>query len=121
VCVRTNHVPTAFLKQAAVLVMIMLVMVLSACQTPPKKNSKAISTNRTNASTSRQSALYDGIDLFSASAERFGTDPRAARPVLVADTVWIVVVGAAGVISLAALVSGIRSARAGRSSPRRRT
>jgi hypothetical protein len=79
-----------------------------ACQTPPKKANRSSS----HASGSTRNASASGLDLFSASPELFGTDPRASRPALVTGTVFAAVGGAAVVLTGAVIASAARAGRA---------
>ena len=99
---------------------------ITACQTPPKKNNASAADASTGSrhaaetyQTRNDAGRERGPELFSSSAERFGSDPRASRPALVGDTVWIAVVSLVVLVSGAALVSAARNARSGRSSRRR--
>jgi general stress protein CsbA len=107
----------AFTRWIALMLIVVLLPLAAACQTPPKKT-KATSAARSQNAIRDGSAREGALDLFSASTERFGSDPRVSRPLLVTDTVWIVVVGSVALVSGVALVSAARGARAGRSSRR---
>jgi hypothetical protein len=82
-----------------------------ACQTPPKKANTSTTASRNGADRERSVAPQKAIDLFSASPELFGTDPRLSRPALVTDTVFAVVIGSTVLLSGGVLVSAVRSAR----------
>jgi hypothetical protein len=99
------------------LLFLLLTTLIVACQTPPRKSTTA--RNARSSTSGGDVSRGDTLDLFALSAERFGTDPRVSRPLLVSDTVWIVVAGSVALVSGAALLSAVKSGRAGRSSRRR--
>ncbi|MBN2352211.1 MAG: hypothetical protein JXD23_06530 [Spirochaetales bacterium] len=113
---RKNPKRTAIIRALFRALAVALLAFSLSCQTPPKK------ANRTTSSGHTSQARGGGIDLFSASAEPFGTDPRASRPALVSGTVFAVAGGAAVLLSGAVMVSAARAGRARaprRSRPRR--
>ncbi len=110
--------PPARRCPAICLFFLLLGTLIVACQTPPKKTTTARNARSSHASGG-DAAHADTLELLALSAERFGSDPRVSRPVLVSDTVWIVVAGAVVLVSGAAFVSAAKSGRAGRSSRHR--
>jgi hypothetical protein len=119
---RTGRATIARRLRLPGLFLVTLLLFFAACQTPPKKTNKtspARTQSASNTGTTSPTAAESAFDLFSASTERFGSDPRTTRPVIVSDTVWIMVVGSVFLITGVALVSSIRGTRGGR--PRRRT
>jgi glucokinase len=97
--------------------LVALLVLFSACQTPPKKSNKSAAMNRHATAQAEGTSARNSLDLFSSSAELFGTDPRVSRPALVATTAFAAVGGAALLVCGAVVVSAARAGRTGR--PRR--
>jgi len=114
-----NRKRAAIIRAAFGALAVALLALSLACRTPPRKSNRSSSGRALAAREGggRDAGRANALDLFSASAEPFGTDPRASRPALVAVTAFAAAGGAVVLLTGAALVSAARSGRP--RSPRR--